>query len=198
MKNKEVIKTVKKSLRIKVIIMLGLMLTFNTLAWFIYSNTIANSIHTSVRAWKVEFENEDEVSEYINFDIADLYPGMPNYTNYINVVNYGETAAELSYKIISLRILDTTYTEADYTTEQLIAMLADDYPFNINFSLSQTVIPPNNGSADFDISVTWPFESGDDEADTAWGHDSYSFKLKNGSTKQILINIKLIAKQINP
>lgn len=198
MKNNDVIKSVKKSLRIKVIILLGIMLTFNTLAWFIYSSTISNSIHTSVSAWKIEFENEDEIAEYIDFDLDDLYPGVPDYNNFINVVNYGETAAELSYKIISLRVLNTTYSDEDYTTEQLEAMLLNNYPFKISFSLAGTTIPPNNGSADFQINVNWPYESGDDEADTQWGHDSYSFKLANGAAKQIVISIKLIAKQINP
>ncbi len=197
MDRKILIKTLKKSMRLKVIILLGIMLTFNTLAWFIYSNTVSNSIETSVKAWKIEFEGEDSVAQYIEFNIDDLYPGMPNYNNTINIVNYGETGADLSYKIIRLKVLDDLYTEETHTSDELETILSDNFPFKITFSLSREYLNPNNDSADFYVTVNWPYESENDELDTQWGHDSYSFKLANLAAKQIQINIKLLASQVN-
>ena len=198
MKKKTAIKTIKKSVRLKVIILLGLMLTFNTLAWFIYSATVSNSIVTKVRAWKIEFDQDDQVTQYINFEIDDLYPGMPDYDNFINVVNYGETAATLTYELVSIKILGNTYTDSDYTSAQLENMLLNNYPFKVVFNLTNGELTPGNGTSDFSLNVNWPFESGDDEEDTRWGHDSYSFKLANPEEKQILINVKLTATQVNP
>lgn len=197
-KNDVVIKTLKKSMRLKVLTLLGIMLTFNTFAWFIYSSTVSNSITTSVRAWRIEFENDDEVSQYIEFEIDDLYPGMPDYNNYINVVNYGDSAATLTYDVISFEILGTSYTNPPLTSAQLEYRIENEYPFKIDLSLSNETLPPETGSSDFIVSVSWPYESGDDEEDTFWGHAAYEYKELYPELKQIIINIKLIATQVTP
>lgn len=196
-KNDVVVKTLKKSMRLKVLMLLAIMLTFNTFAWFVYSSTVSNSITTSVRAWKIEFENESEITQFIEFDIDDLYPGMPIYNNVINVVNYGETPATLTYEIVSFKILDTTYTNPPETSEDLETIIETSYPFKITLELSNSNLVPGSGSSDFTLNVNWPYESGDDELDTLWGHRAYTYKQANPTSKQIVINIKLTASQVN-
>ncbi len=198
MDRKELIKSIKRSMRFRIIILLGIMLTFNTLAWFIYSSSISNSITTSVKAWQIEFEQNDESFQFIYFDIDDLYPGMPDYNNTINIVNYGETQATVEYEIIEMRLLDNTYTNTTYTSAQMESMLKNDYPFEISLSVTPAIIPPETGSADFEVNVNWPFENNNDALDTQWGHDSYSYKQANPTLNQITITIKLTAKQLNP
>ncbi len=197
-KNDAVIKTLKKSMRLKVLLLLAIILTFNTFAWFIYSSAVSNSITTSVRAWKIEFENDSQTTQYIEFDIDDLYPGMPEYNNYINVVNYGETAATLTYEIMSFKVLGTEYTNPPETTGDLENIIENNYPFKINLNLTNSDLTPESGSSEFTINVKWPFESGDDEEDTLWGHRAYTYKQENPTLKQISINIKLTANQVNP
>lgn len=197
-KNNTIIKTLKKSMRLKVLMLLGIMLTFNTFAWFIYSSTVSNSISTSVRAWKIEFENNDELSQYIEFDIDDLYPGMDEYNNYINIVNYGDSAATLTYEILSFKVLDNTYTNPPETSTQLENRIENDYPFKITLELTNSNLIAGSGSSDFTINIQWPYESGDDEEDTLWGHSAYLYKQLNPTSKQIIISIKLTATQVTP
>lgn len=193
----DVVKVLKKSMRLKVMMLLAVMLTFNTFAWFIYSTSVSNSITTSVKAWKIEFESEYEIIEYIKFDLDDLYPGMPEYTNFINIVNYGDTGANVTYEIVSLKVLEDLYESPTYTSEDLEYMLNNDYPFLIEFSLSDPYLVPEVGSCDFIIDATWDYEGGDDAVDTTWGHDSYNFKQLYPLEKQIIINVKLTATQAN-
>ncbi len=196
-KNKDAIKILKKSMRLKVMLLLGIMLTFNTFAWFVYSNTISNTISTYVKAWRIEFESGEEIIEQIEFELDDLYPGMPEYSNFINVVNYGDTSASLSYEIIEIKILSDTYSSPTYSSSVLENMLLSDYPFLIEFSLTETELPPLNGSSDFVVTANWAYEGGDDAEDTQWGHDSYTFKELYPAETQIVIVVKLHANQIN-
>lgn len=196
-KNKDVIKTLKKSMRLKVLLLLVIMLTFNTFAWFVYSNTISNSISAYVKAWRIEFENEEEIVQEIEFKIDNLYPGMDDYHNYINIVNYGDTEANIGYEIVSAKILSNTYSQPTYSSEDLEEMLSENYPFLIEFSLSNSTLDPLDGEADFEINVTWAFESGDDEKDTEWGHASYTFNELYPDATQIIIVVKLFATQVN-
>lgn len=196
-KNKDAIKILKKSMRLKVLLLLGIMLTFNTFAWFVYSNTVSNSISTYVKAWKIEFKSGEEIVEIVEFEIDELYPGMPEYSNFINIVNYGETQADITYEVISIKILEDIYDQTTYTSQELEDMLLNDYPFVIQFSLSNAVINPFNGSSDFEVNATWAYESGNDVLDTQWGHNSYNFKEEYPLDKQIVLVVKLHANQPN-
>ena len=41
---------IKKSLRFRIIILLGILLIFNTFAWFVYSTTIKTNITATVKS----------------------------------------------------------------------------------------------------------------------------------------------------
>ncbi len=196
-KNKDVVKVLKKSMRMKVLMLLGIMLTFNTFAWFVYSNTVNNSISTYVKAWRIEFEFDEEIVENVDVVIDELYPGMPEFYNVINIVNYGDTGANLTYEIVSLKVLENLYTSPTYTSAQLEAMLDNNYPFLIDFVITDPYMPPLVGSSDFEITANWAYESGNDVVDTTWGHDSYLFKQNHPGQNQIEISVKLHATQAN-
>ena len=196
-KNDDIIKKLKKSFRFKLLIILGSLLAFNTFAWFVYSSTINTQITAGVKSWKIAFEAEQEVVQHIQFDIEELYPGMPNYNNQIKIMNYGESQAEVKYELESVRILGDTFTNENYTSEQLLYILNDN-PFGVVFTLSKTVLEPRTDFTNFTILVHWPYDNNNDEADTQWGHKSYNYKLTNPIEKQIVISLILTATQINP
>lgn len=191
-------KQMQAIIKINIILAFAILLSANTFAWFVYSSHISNNISTKVKAWKIDFENgEGLVVEYITFNIDSLYPGMTPYANTINIVNYGETAAQVNFELQSVKILGQTYTLGTYTQEQLLNMLANDYPFKILFNITDYNLPPNNGSADFEIDATWAYESGNDVLDTQWGHDAYTYAQENPTSSGIEIAVKLTAVQIN-
>lgn len=187
----------KKILKFNLFLSLIVLLSFNTFAWFVYSSRVSNSITTKVRAWKVNFEfGENEVAEYINFNIDSLYPGMANYINTINIVNFGESPATLTFEIIDIRIMEDEYIGDETNQNTLIAMLSDDFPFSVDLSLSNTVLDADGGESDFIIDVSWPFESGNDILDTFWGAESYDYQNENPGSPGIVIFVKIIATQV--
>lgn len=210
-KNKGNFFALVKKIKPSRLIFLIVLVVANTFAWFIYATKIDGSISVHVKSWNISFEAGDsQVTENVNINVGDIYPGMEDYEYSISAYNQGEVSANLSYKILEARILNTTYvtTEGraengetplatDLTSLELEDMLYNDFPFQISLNLSGTTIAMGNGVEDFTLEVTWPYESGDDATDTAWGMDAYDYKESNPSSPSIAIRVKIIITQ-NP
>lgn len=190
------IRVVKKT-KLRTLLMLIILLSFNTTAWFIYATKVENGISAKIVAWNVSFlTGEDELLEYINFKIDNIYPGMQEYTEKIEVTNNGDASALLSYEIEDARILDSTY-EVDgetITSISLLSSLANDYPFKIRIGVSKDLVAPGE-NAYFYVTVFWEYESGDDEADTYWGSKAYDFHDQNPDKESIELNLIISATQ---
>lgn len=167
----------------------------NTFAWFIYSNKVSNNITTGVKSWKINFKQDGvDIVNNVEFKIDSIYPGMPDYTNSLSITNIGETAANISYEVEEIKILDEFYNSDMYSSTDLINRLKDNYPFKMNFSINNQEVGTGQTS-EFTFSLVWPYESGHDEADTYWGKKSASFKEQYPDKEQIAIKVKIIAGQ---
>lgn len=187
-----------KRVRLQTILFLAIAISCNSFAWFVYNTKVSNTITTSVKAWRVAFENKDsDAIQYMEFNIENIYPGMDEYTNYITVTNEGETEAEITYELEEIRILKKLYTNAEYSQEELINMIKNDFPFKVELSVSTDILNAHNGNGTFNVKVIWPFESGNDELDTLWGNNSYEFKQTYPDKSGINIKLKLTVSQIN-
>lgn len=190
--NSEEIKKLKNKLRIKLVFLIAIFLSFNTLAWFIYSSRVENSITTDVRAWRINFNGDEDNAKIIVFDIEEIYPGMSSYENSVRIQSDGESVANVKYTAVFARILDEEYEEGDdYTSEEIIEALAEDYPFKIIFELTNDTLSSSADISDFYVYVSWPFESGDDALDTFYGNKSYQFKIDNPDLSGLSISIKI-------
>ena len=194
----ELFKIVIKRVRISTLILLLISFSSTTFAWFIYATKISAGISAHIETWDVKFVADDNnISENITFVIPDLYPGMADYSDGITAYNFGEKSASVSFEIISARILNVSYTVdgENLTSDQLVNILAGDYPFQILLALSNDEITPEMGSTRFSLNVTWPYESGHDELDTYWGKQSYQFLDTNPGVPSIEISVKISAIQ---
>ena len=192
---KDKILFLKKRLRRRTLFFLILTLMANTFAWFIYSNKVSNNITTGVKSWKINFKQDGvDIVNNVEFKIDSIYPGMPDYTNSLSITNIGETAANISYEVEEIKILDEFYNSDMYSSTDLINRLKDNYPFKMNFSINNQEIGTGQTS-EFTFSLVWPYESGHDEADTYWGKKSASFKEQYPDKEQIAIKVKVIAGQ---
>ena len=190
------LKKSKTMLKMNILLFVSVLFIFNIFAWFIYSTAISNTISTKVKSWRINFEiGDNELIEYINLEIGELYPGMPAFHNEISIINYGETSATISFEIESVRILSETYDINEYTHEELLERVQNDYPFVFLFLISDPILEPLTGVATFTTDVTWPFESGDDNLDTLWGQESYNFAQENPTLSGVAITLKLTATQ---
>lgn len=187
-----------KKIKIKNIIILILLLIFNTYAWFIYATRVSSSLSVHVSSWNVEFSvGEDETVTNIKIEVERVHPGMETYERNITVRNNGEIKAKLEYEMISLKIMDEYYKIGeDITSEELENKINTEYPFIINLIKDDEQLKDGTGTGLFQVTVEWPFESGNDELDTEWGNKAYEYYAVNPDAKSIEIEIKLIAEQI--
>lgn len=194
----DVIKKVFKKVKLSTILLLFFLLSTNVFAWFIYTTKVDSNITAHVKAWDVSFTvGNTELSQQINFDITEVYPGMTPYHQKITATNNSETKAKFTYEILSASILGENFiTGENFTSLQLSQKLADDYPFKVLFSTNNELIDSNGGKGEFSLSVTWAYESGDDVKDTYWGNKAYLFKKSNPSVPCISLVVKINAIQV--
>ena len=209
-KKKNIFLLILKKVKISHLIFLAVLLAANSYAWFIYVNNVSNRLDVHVRAWKVDFEDDGQVVEEVNVEVNNAYPGMANFTKTVTAHNYSDLPATASYKVLYANIMGTeyysqegkadaglTYTASDPTAAELEEMLTEDYPFTFGFNLSQTTLVALTGTADYTVSLVWPYESGDDEADTYWGVEAFNYKEDNPTEPSIKLKIKIYVTQDN-
>lgn len=149
-----------------------------TLAWFAYSGLSSASMEVGVKAWYIKLEkNGDPVSNDIVISIPNIYPGMESAKETVRLQNLGDSDAMVNYSIVSTRILNEETVINDGTTSEYVEdQLSHEYPFHINMSLSKNYALAQTGEVTFDLSLSWPLDSGDDEADSIWGTAAYEFQ----------------------
>ncbi len=191
------INMILKSISLKSIIILVVLLAFNSYAWFIYATKVSGTIDVHVSSWNIDFKaGDEELGTNITFDVTKAYPGMDDYSKTLDVKNNGEVAASLKYKIKSVRVLDKTYEVSETTTsENLENMLKTNFPFVIEITTSSDNISAKDGSATFNIVMKWPIDSGDDAKDTDWGQKAYEYYKLNPDGSCIHIELEITAKQ---
>ena len=193
MKNKR--KKLKRRIRRSTLFFLVLALITNSFAWFIYTNKVSNSINTHVKSWMVTFDQDgNPLEDIVEFNIDSIYPGMNDFNDSITISNTGETTAYISYEVDSIKILDEVYTRENYSSEELINILESNYPFTITFNVTNEEITTGSEGI-FSVNLVWPYESGDDIADTYWGRKSYEFVENNKDEKSVSIVVKIKATQ---
>ena len=171
----------KKYLKIYMIpiIFIATSFIFTTFAWFAYSGLRKVSTEVDVKAWYIELSKSgDVVSNDIVITLTDVYPGMETVDEIVNIENKGDSDAQLSYKIISVRILDSSIS-GDALENNLFMTdnLSHDYPFHVNIDLSKNYIASGGDSSTFEVSVSWPLDSGNDSLDSLWGMNAYNFQM---------------------
>ena len=186
-----------KKVRLRTIFLLAITLASNSFAWFIYTTKVSSSITAKVREWNVTFDiNVAVVEKIIEMNVDSLYPGMPTYSQTLTASNSGGAKAEITYEIVKADVLGTDLMALGYDNNHLFNYLANNYPFSITLTVSNPIINLHS-EENITISVSWPYESGDDETDTYWGTEAHAFHTANPDTPSISLIIKITAYQIN-
>ncbi len=147
-----------------------------TLAWFAYSGLAKVDTEIDVKTWYIEFQKGQEaVSNNIVISLSDISPGMDIVTEKVKIMNRGDSDAQLSYSIVSATLMGT---ELDSTngSSYLEDKLSHDYPFHINLSLNKSFALSGDEYSEFNLSVSWPLDSGNDSFDSEWGTRAYQFQ----------------------
>ena len=160
------------------ILFIAVSFIFTTFAWFAYTGLKRVTTEIDVKAWYIEMtKSGDVVSNNMVITLDDVYPGMDDVHELVNIENKGDSDAKLSYKVLSARVLNTeTNGEELEDNNELVDALSHSYPFHINIELSKKYIAKNGDTSTFEVSVSWPLDSGNDSADSNWGNDAYAFQ----------------------
>ena len=188
----------KRRLNLRSLLFFALLISFNSFAWFIYTNKVATGVDVHVKSWNISFEIDNEqLEEEVSFSVDEMYPGMDDYRDEIRIKNVGETDGKLNYELLSVRILDTEYVVSDdgITSDELLNSLKNDYPFTIDIGVTNPIVSHGGGEEGFYFSVVWPYESGDDESNTEWGKKAYDYYEKNPKGSVIELKLRIIALQ---
>ena len=185
-----------KKIKLRNLIILVVLLAFNTYAWFIYTTKVSLDLTAHVSAWDVQFvSKEGGITSNMLIEVERVCPGMDNFEKIIEVNNRGEVGATLSYEIESLKIMGNTLEVSEtsgLTSEDIENKMKNDYPFKINIEKDDEGLVNGTGNGSFRITVEWPFESGDDAKHTEWGNRAYEYySLHPGEN---CIELKLILK----
>lgn len=185
-----------KKIKLRNLIILVVLLAFNTYAWFIYTTKVSLDLTAHVSAWDVQFvSKEGGITSNMLIEVERVCPGMDNFEKIIEVNNRGEVGATLSYEIESLKIMGNTLEVSEtsgLTSEDIENKMKTEYPFKINIEKDDEGLVSGTGNGSFRITVEWPFESGDDAKDTEWGNRAYEYySLHPGEN---CIELKLILK----
>lgn len=220
-KSKKIEKRLKSGLQIKTVLLLLLTLIVNTYAWFIYISTVSTGLSMHVKSWEFELSSGEQNQDFM-FVVDQIYPGMEEAEQVIDAKNNGETDASLTCEVVYVRILDTIYeTEKDYTDEDgnifqytsndLINKISNDYPFKIQIYINDTLydgeenIMQTGDSTQIKFKVNWEYETGtteneiseSDKNDTYWGNESYKYMQTNPDKYTIEIKLNIQAVQHN-
>lgn len=197
----KIIKVMKK-VKIKNMLILILLLIFNTYAWFIYATRVATDVSAHVSSWNIEFVGtEGEITTNLEVNIGRIYPGMERFEKVVEVRNKGETKAVLSYQIEEFDIMGEKFIVNEKngpTTQDIVDKMNTEYPFNIKIEKDDSLLSEGTGNGKFTISLDWDFESDSedgDELDTIWGNKAYEFYSLNPGKNSIEIKMTLIATQ---
>ena len=185
--------------KIKTLLFLFLAIVANTYAWFIYNRVVSANLEAHVKSWQVTIDGA--MDENITFEIDDLYPGMPEYSDEVTLTNDGEMDANVSFQVHSIRIMDDTYTVGENgETEQSLQTRLASYPFSITIESSNSLVESGGGQANLHLYVNWEFGDGDeakDLLDTYWGEKSYDFTQDNPTLPSIEIVVNVNVEQVN-
>lgn len=160
------------------IIFIATSFVFTTFAWFAYSGLRKVSTEVDVKAWYIELSKSGEVvTNDIVITLDDVYPGMETVDEIVNIENKGDSDAKLSYEIVSARILDSNISGDALENNQFLSdTLSHEYPFHVNIDLSKNFIKSGGDTSTFEVSVSWPLDSGNDSIDSLWGMNAYNFQ----------------------
>lgn len=195
---KKILKIIKR-IRLSSLLLLVVLLTFGSYSWMVYVTKVSTGLSAHVIAWDFDFVTNDEESTEIVFNVEQIYPGMPDFSQTVTVKNNGELKGELSFEIKKMEILGQVYQISDsVTANDLMNMMKNDFPFEITVEVvgqSDNIIDVG-GAKDVSVKLKWPLDSGNDELDTEWGEAAYDFYKANPTGTSVHIELLLNIRQI--
>lgn len=200
-------------IKTRLICIFSFMLIVSSYAWFLTIREVEISgIEGKVVGWDVEYYiDENMVENEYTFTTQDFYPGMENISETVKIYNTGETASNIDFEIVSVKMFGEeiyqqllTDNEITKTANQIkLFDNAEKYPFNISYTLDKTYLPDQyidetstNAIATMNLNISWEYDgtTQKDILDTEFGSKAYNYyKLNPDATEVLEIKMKITA-----
>lgn len=225
---REVRRATNKSMPVRLILLVTFCTIFiiTTYAWFSTQKDVRlGSLESDLTPWDVNYYvDENQVfDKVVTFTINELYPGMPDREDVVNIYNIAETSSSLKYELTSVKVfgqevLDELNIGVQGNTTTIFS--ADtNYPFKISYTYDKDYMTgaynfdnPEESSeqshATFKFNVDWTYEGtgteeenlAKDVLDTKFGKDAYQYYKNeaNDPSKAIEVKVRITSKMIHP
>ena len=198
-KKKPILLLFLKKNKLKSLLLLFIALLANTYAWFVYNRVVSTNLEAHVKSWRVSIDGA--VEDSLTFEIDDLYPGMPEYSDQVTLTNEGEIDANIEFSIHKITIMGDTYElGVDGETLESLNQRLEGYPFTITLESSSQHLTAGGGETTIRLYVNWDFGDGDpdkDALDTYWGEKSYEFTSDNPGVPSLELVVDVSISQDN-
>lgn len=189
---RELRRTSKKSMsaRIRLICLFSVVLIINTYAWWSINKDVElNSIQAEVEFWDVAYvvDNNHVLNETTTFEVDQVYPGMPDYEDYVHIYNMGDGNTKIECTIESIKIFGQDVLEELETNNEIkeegdtVTLFVNDtkYPFCISYTYDRNLI----GKYEYGEYVNGVFT---DKKDS---NGKYGYQTNNTSVGTLVFNI---------
>ncbi len=213
-KKKNILLIALKKHKVSLAFVLFFVFASTTFAWFIYNKTVDMGLQAHVKTWDIHLASGD--GDTYQFNLSDLYPGMPQATDSVRVVNAGEMDASLSFTVKSLILFgEEKELNTDYTvTVNNGVYTINGFPFELSFSLTADSVVAGDSTTlsfvlDWDYANSEPECQAIDQAtgesynkcdveDTELGEKSYEYAQTHPDDPSLAIVLKLQFQEVNP
>lgn len=152
---RELRRTSKKSIetRIRLILLFSVLLIINTYAWWYMNKEVdLGGLEADVRTLDASttyvINEENALDATTNFAVDEVYPGMPDYEDYVHIYNLGESSTKITLEIESIKIFGQDILgELEDNGEiqkngNTVTLFVNDtkYPFCISYSYDKDVL----------------------------------------------------------
>lgn len=223
---REVRRVQKKSVFIRIILLLGFCATFmlTTYAWFSAQRDVKfGKLHGDVTEWDLKYFVDDKeiLDETVTFTIDSLYPGMPNREDVVHICNKGTASTQIYYELLSVKVFGAEVLnqlkinkdiKKEGTTTHIFS-IDKNYPFDVSYTADKNYITGTyiddettpNSKATFKFNVGWEYQNGttmeeittEDFIDTQFGKDAFNYYEKgNDPDTAIEIKVRITSKMV--
>lgn len=150
---RELRKTGKRSIavRVKLVLMFSIVLITNTYAWWNINKKVnLGNLEAEVESWDVAYVvNDKEVlDETVSFTVNEVYPGMPDYEDYVHIYNMGSGDTKIEFEIEAIKIFGQDVLEELKQNNEIkeegndVTLFVNDtsYPFCIKYTFDKNTL----------------------------------------------------------
>lgn len=182
---KEVLKDKKLRLLIIPIIFTSVLFVGATFAWFNFYSDINANVAGHVVSWNIDFDKGSALTNEYTITIDKIAPGMEEFSSPLTITNSGEVAADINYRIKSIKIFGNEISIGDTVDGDVLdpikmkQYIDEKYPFKFSFDVLDDVVNPGNETT-FDIKLNWAFETYKSLDSTAVFDENTDYYIKSG------------------